>query len=64
MMLNNNQQKILTEFVKNILNESANWDGPEGLTLAGINEQAAICYGILKLGDYKVGHPYGVVKNN
>lgn len=55
-----NQVLILKECIKNILNRSCNWEGPNGLDFAAINEQASICWGVLN-GEYKVGHPYAPI---
>jgi hypothetical protein len=64
-MLNDNQQEILKEFLKNILNSSADWEREDmgaSLDFASINEQASICYQIVKFGDYEVGHPYDPIQ--
>lgn len=54
-----NQVDIIKQFLKNILEKSCdNWDGPNGLDLASINDSASIIADIIIKDAYRNNHPY------
>lgn len=53
MNLSDNQIKLLTICVKGILKQSCDWEKPDGLDMASINDKASICYDILAGGMYR-----------